>query len=719
MAGLSRSCKIDLSMRGFQARAIAVWAGLAIWILQIRQPYGGWKQRWLRLIETAPLTVPAGLAAFGTVAMTCLVLDSFSTWLVLGLGVVPALMTMALAHHIAAGHESRPGSRREQRICDVIVVAGVLFWAAGNLPFAAQHVFTDRDPATYAVAGAWLINHDSVRIPVPTGLGDIAGTTAASLGFNISANDNREIYAQGAHILPALLGLSGRLVGSQAMLHMNVLLGGVALLAVYSLARLLMKPRWALGATAALSISLPMIYFARDTYTEPLALAFIFSSLAFLWYAEHARGNALRRRLALTAWPLAGLALGAGILARIDIYLPVAAIAAFLLVQLAATQPDQRAQAIRQRLAFAIPLGLLGILAWIDLTQLSSGYYRDLRPRFISEMILLATATAGGLTIVAISWQTKLLSLADRATRHWRQPAGIAVLTLFFVYLSSRSLWQTNYAMKDGTAVRSYAEHSLVWMSWYLGPVLAILAIIGIVTISAKILQGKLLKTLPAMCMIAACLYYLINPNISSDQVWASRRFLPVILPGFAVLGFLLLAKFHERKPFTIGGLLFEPRQITAGLAALALVGPLFVSFPFLVTRTYAPQLSQVEYICDNIPANAVVVWAGSAKHTSIQPTQAFCGIPSLGIADAADPSAVIPKLKAAAESQGRQLVIGAKADEADDMPQQLQAIMVRQHSIDYADLEQTYKKFPRNRVLYNRTLVFGELTPTTALVRN
>lgn len=670
----------------------------------------GWKQRSLDLSQTLPVTLPAGLAAFGAVAVACLLLNRFSTWLVLPLGLSAAYVAARLAHRQTLHHQ-RPGSRKEQTICDVVVVAGVLLWMLGNVPFTAQHIFTDRDPATYAVAGAWLTNHDELRIPVPAGFSDVAGTTVSSLGFSRSTQNDNEVYAQGSHILPAFLGMAGRLFGAEAMLRFNLVFGGAALLAVYGLARLLMKPRWALGAVLTLSLSLPLIYFSRDTYTEPMALAFIFSSLAFLWYAEHSKGYA--------PWLLAGLALGAAILVRIDTYLPVAAIYAFLLVQLAVTKPGSRLSVFRRQLLFAIPVALLGLLAWLDLTQLSSGYYRDLRPQFMAEMGLLAAVTAGGAGLITISWKTGLLGQADKLSRRWRYPAGVTLLVAFFVFLASRSLWQTNYAMKDGTAVRSYAEHSLIWMSWYLGPVLAVLAIVAIILIGAQILRGRLLRTLPAMCMIAACLYYLINPNISSDQVWAARRFLPVILPGFAILGFLLLSRLHERQPFVLRGLPVEPRQTATALAMLALIGPLFVSFPFLATRTYAPQLSQVDFICANLPRDAVVVWTGSAKDTSMQPTHAFCGVPSLGIANDAKLEEVLPELVAAGEANGKRVVIGVKSGEAGRLPAHLQQHLTSEHTIAYADLEQTYKKFPRNRVVHTQTLVLGELTPDNAIAKS
>jgi hypothetical protein len=203
---------------------------------------------------------------------------------------------------------------------------------------------------------------------------------------------------------------------------------------------------------------------------------------------------------------------------------------------------------------------------------------------------------------------------------------------------------------------------------------------------------------------------YLINPNISSDQVWASRRFLPVVLPGLTILCYLLLERLYDRKTITLRGYSAHPQVLATGLATLALLGPLFVSLPFTITRTYAPQLSQVQFVCQNIPANAVLVWIGDAQDYSIQPTQAFCGVPSVGIDRNADVAQVLPKLAEAAESHRKRVVIGVRNDGIEAVPSAYRQAMTRSSTIGYADVEQTYKKFPRNRVVHSQTLTLGEL---------
>jgi hypothetical protein len=365
---------------------------------------------------------------------------------------------------------------------------------------------------------------------------------------------------------------------------------------------------------------------------------------------------------------------------------------------------------LRRAAVFGLATAALAVLAWLDLSQLSSGYYRDLRPQYMTELILVAAVLTAGAAAVAAAWKTDWLSRLDAATKSWRAPLGTLALTTFFVFLASRSVWQTNFAMKGDTLVRSYAEHSILWMTWYLGPAITLLGLAAIVWTVRGLLRGRRLELLPLLCVIGACTYYLVNPNISSDQVWASRRFLPVILPGLTVMGFLLLSHLYDRSSIPLGkfGNLskfrLQPQTTVAVLATLAVVGPFYVTSPFLATRSYAPQLAQVRFICDHVPDNAIVVWLGEAKNYAIQPTQAFCGVPSLGIhADAASGQA-LTRIAAVANEQDKRVIVGSKGDIGI-------AGQTAQKTIEYTDLEQTYKKFPRNRAAYTQTISLGELT--------
>jgi len=188
-------------------------------------------------------------------------------------------------------------------ICDFVMLVCVLAWGGYNMPFSSQHILTNRDPATYAIGAAWLSERDNLRMEVAPTLMDVKGISPGSAGFTLNKEDNM-ISAQAQHILPALLGSIGKIVGSKHVLHFNVLFGMTALIALYCFGRLFMRPHWALIGVAVMALSLPLLYFSRDTYTEPLAATFTFGGLALLWLAQKNRRAAL--------WLIAGTVIGAG-----------------------------------------------------------------------------------------------------------------------------------------------------------------------------------------------------------------------------------------------------------------------------------------------------------------------------------------------------------------------------------------------------------------------
>ncbi len=157
----------------------------------------------------------------------------------------------------------------------VIVVALLAVWTIVNLFFSAQDVYAHRDPATYNLAGRYLVDHASLRMNTHADIfGSPAGFTDESAGFeDFAANRPGLLAAQGNHLLPVLLAAAGRIAGNAGVLNGNVLFGAAALFAFFGLARRIVGPRYGALATGALAVSLPMLYVSRDTFSESLRAA--------------------------------------------------------------------------------------------------------------------------------------------------------------------------------------------------------------------------------------------------------------------------------------------------------------------------------------------------------------------------------------------------------------------------------------------------------------
>ena len=229
----------------------------------------------LRIVHSAPDLIVSAFAGFGLPAMLLLLAGRFSPGWVLPLGLIGAAVAVAVC-----GVGRAPVDRRAV-VYTLIAIGIVLVWVVVNSFYSAENLFAHRDPATYNLAGRWLMDHSNLHIPIQSDVfGSPGGGQGSGAGF--SARSSTELYAQGNHLLPAMLAVFGWLFGVGAIFKANVVFGGLALLVFFALARRVMDDRFALVAMVVLGVSMPMIFVSRDTYSEPLALLFLVGGLGLL-----------------------------------------------------------------------------------------------------------------------------------------------------------------------------------------------------------------------------------------------------------------------------------------------------------------------------------------------------------------------------------------------------------------------------------------------------
>lgn len=662
----------------------------------------------LRAAVFLPIAVPAVLATTGAAVMALLLYGQLVDWLVWPIVFVITIATITALWYWLP----KPTISREQLICTALLLLGVLAWGIFNTQYTSQHLLTNRDPATYANAAAWLVKHENLKISTPA-IFNSPNVTTESPGF-MSGGQTDAVYAQGQHLFPILLGLGGRIVSQDLMLHLPIFFGMTALLAMYSFAQLPTKPRWALLATGVIAVSLPMLYFSRDTFTEPLSLTLVFGAMALLWQAVKTGQVGL--------WALAGIAVGASALTRIDAYITIAGFLLFIAVFLATRQPGQRFSGLKNTAAFLLPVVLLSVLGVADLLILSPYYFNGHKSLLAQELLVCAAAVAGGLVAMAIAWRTKFISWLDKISRPWRKLAIIAAVILVALAIVSRPLWYTETIAQqsgfiagvqvgqgDPPSPRGYSEQSATWVGWYIGPILAAAGAVGLGVAAAR--SFKNIAWLIGFFVVGVtAVIYLIKPSIAPDQIWAARRFLPVILPGLAVFGVVAFAWLGEK--------LLTNRLHKAVffiLASIALiVAPLLTSKPFLTTRDTA-QLPLIADFCKALPKKAVVLWLGDARHYNVQATRSFCNVPAY----AYTASPVNPQdLKVAASSAyslGYAPVIALFSGD-DRLVGRDQVTQVSQASYD--ELEPTLQSPPEFVYTKQLKVLAGQLRPDGTIVK-
>jgi 4-amino-4-deoxy-L-arabinose transferase and related glycosyltransferases of PMT family len=610
------------------------------------------------MLERLPDLVGPATAGFGLPAMVLLLLGLSIVPLVILLGVVGATVAT-----IAVLRGDPEPSRRRDPLWALLALAVAIAFFVYNGLYAAQNIYATRDPATYALAGQWLVHHHGILIPTHAEVfGNVPGVSPESAGFRSDPLHPADVYAQGNHLLPVLLGVGGWIAGPAGLFRVNCLVGALALLALFGLTRRFAGRAFALVAMVTLAVSMPMVAFSRDTYTEPLTLLLLFGGLSVLWRAvQTGRGG---------QFLVAGLVAGSSATARIDGYAALLAIIVAGAVLLAAARPGQR-RIWSVRVALLLGgTALAASIGYLDVTRLSSGYYHDLRGNVLGLIIAAVGLAVLGAVTVLVAWWTPVVGwlCADRWRRRWSVCGSVGVVTGFAV-LASRPLWTMGHGdcgsglagLQRGLGLpvdpcRTYYEQTVSWISWYFGWPMVVLAVLGLALLVYRMVWHRQLALVgPVGMVLALSALYLVDASNSPDQVWAIRRFLPVVIPGMlAAAGYLLYRLAGRGRGY---------RYVAVGLGLLMVGTAAQITYPVRQVRTGVPQFAQVRAICHALPDDAAVLSLGRSQiGTYAQAMRSFCNVPSAVMA-VPNPSA-LARVRAAASVHDRRLyVIAEKAD--------------------------------------------------------
>ena len=104
-------------------------------------------------------------------------------------------------------------------------------------------------------------------------------------------------------------------------------------------------------------------------------------------------------------------------------------------------------------------------------------------------------------------------------------------------------------------ATRRYYEDSLIWHSWYLGPLALAAGIVGVALLTREVLRGRRGPIgLVVVAFLPVTAVYLGSPSIFPDQIWVMRRFLPFVIPGFILFAFVVVDRLLDVSRATARG---------------------------------------------------------------------------------------------------------------------------------------------------------------------
>jgi hypothetical protein len=338
---------------------------------------------------------------------------------------------------------------------------------------------------------------------------------------------------------PVWLAIAYSLGGIRAALWMTPLWGILAVLAVSMTARRLWGRRAGLLALIGLSLTALQIWFARYATAEMLTQYLLWAGLwALVGWMDEAKPRWL--------WPtLAGGALGQVFLTRIDMY-------ALLLLPFGIGFWRWRSK--RWQRVDGLFFGLLAVLTLHSLLHgwlLSQPYtarlflyaQRLLLSRLLNNGLILAAA--GGGAGIAVSWilakrgRARIARIRVSQRWRWMAAASVAALALYGYWIRPKfGSALTSVYWYSGMPIPALDHENFVRLGWYLSPLGIALGVMGIVWILAREVNRRTAALLAAGLFFS--FFYLWKIQANPHQIYAMRRYVPVVVPFF-VLGAVYL----------------------------------------------------------------------------------------------------------------------------------------------------------------------------------
>lgn len=594
----------------------------------------------------------------------------------------------------------------------VAVALGFTVWAGAT---HSEQVLPRRDAASnlqaavsLATSHARVVAVDAELVGGPAVL-ELEGVTLASPAFfQVGTAQDPAVQPQFV-VGPAVVYGFGWWAGEGAItLVLPAVAMGLALLSLGLLVARVVGPWAAVGSAAAVGVLFPVLHTARATYSEPLAMLTLTAGLLALTIAvAESSGHTVPGPWAPSSrWPHAGTgfvgdqssqgrvvegsqtwpdgsgraALVAGVLIggtgllRIDALREVILLLPVLVLGMAVGARWVRPAVVGLTTSLAV--------AAVAALTLSSEYVAAIAGSLLPLFVMGVIVGLGSFLPLEARRLGVRIPGAAGLVRRLPDIAGAAVLLIGAV-LASRPLWLVvrqdpndpgaryvaGMQARLGLPVdggRTYAEQSVAWLSWYVGPVALVVALVVLAALVrrgvASATEGQVEAWVPALVVAAgSTLLTLIRPGITPDHPWADRRLLIAL-----VLVVVLVAVGLDR---VVRRAVAADRAWAGGLAAvgvgLLVVGPALAAvWPHRAGGVERGSLAAVERVCAELePGDVVMAVDSRAANEWPQVVRGMCGVPTLSTEASLrrDPTAlaaVVGQVSDAVADRGGRLVL-------------------------------------------------------------
>lgn len=430
-----------------------------------------------------------------------------------------------------------PDLRSSWALVIVLLIAGILYFQP------TEYYVGGRDPGVYVNAAVYMakagqiMKKDPLIDQVKEDYSDVFEIdTHKYAGFYIENRGGQTwVNPQFYHGYTAWLALGYQWLGSNYFLYITPLLGLISIMVMYRAVSELINERAGFITAALLAINISQIWYARGPYTEILSQLLLWLSVYLLIKAQEFKNPLLAA--------VAGLAIGAAILVRLDNILILLPLGLYLVYNYLGDD-----QSYKTWIKYIIgSLALCAFIFFIYVYQYGKEYthFQLIRetpiPDGLSLSMLFTILGAIALAGMFLIWLLRerlyrWLSCFERHQNWFKALLGIIAIAAF-VYLYLIRPYSPNVHI-DGE-LRSFREESLVRIGWYISPLGLVLCLGGfLLFVLKKASQKHLFFILLVLLNFSLFLY---DPNIYPEHFWAVRRHVPFIIPAMLIFAAVVI----------------------------------------------------------------------------------------------------------------------------------------------------------------------------------
>jgi len=503
-------------------------------------------------------------------------------------------------------------------VVGMLLIAGVLFFQ----PF--ENILGGRDAGVYVNTGinigrtgSILIRDDffaKLRLETQEEfLWVFPGTEEARIKFRFPGfywvRDRGLVIPQFLHLYPVWIAIFYSIFGLRGCLFATPFFGWLAALGVYLVGKALFSRAVGIIALSLLIVNPSQIWFSRYANSEIL-FQLLFIGGLFCWALFVRRNDRF--------WgAISGVCFGELFLTRIEamyIFFPFLLLFGYLYAV---------REIKREFIYFAIPLGALLGLAAIHAYLFSFPYFLMLchlmAPLTFNSGIILPILIILPISAVILAFRgiesIKNLLTTRRQVTLLTVVIGIAVLSFYMYFI--RPNQPEVLQMPDGETVKTYDETNLVELGWYLSPLGLLLAIMGLSQVILTELNRKTIILVTSVLIYSAI--YLKSGMISPDHIFATRRYITVIIPSAA----LLIGHAVTRLKCDNWGI-WPQRILPCALTLALLASSAQTDLLIIRHREFEGAIAQVRQLAEALPEGAVVTFDGSSVGNFLAPPLTF-----------------------------------------------------------------------------------------------